>query len=378
MMGGNVNGKKIMGTYPNDLTEQTSDLVMKRGRVVPTTPYDSIWNGVAQWMGITEECDLDYILPNRHNFPRCSLFTDMDLFNNGIFPHEDWCNKEVQTIDPTSPEWCSQEVQPTDPTTSPSAAPSLTPSSSPSTSEPSASPSAAPSALPSGAPIHPSAMPSMTPSSTPSTSEPSQSPSSVPSPSPSTSSPSMSLEPSATTCADSPTEDWYYIKKDKKKDCTEIAKDPNKRCDKERDDVNDILASEGCPLTCGTCTLPPTSSPTAAPSLSESPTTELEASGGDFCAALAADEANHCGEEKDGEPKVMMCYHNHKKGHTKSKCESVSDIQEKYNDPEDKMMLHCGCCIVPTEISADEQDDKHCSVPDRKKQRRLNLRPRGA
>ena len=42
-------------------------------------------------------------------------------------------------------------------------------------------------------------------------------------------------------------------------------------------------------------------------------------------------------------------------------------------------MLHCGCCFVPTEISADEQDDKHCDVPPAtRKQRKLNLTPRGA
>ena len=45
MMGGNVAGEKIMVHYPDDLTEE-SKYVMTRGRVVPTTAWDYIWNGV--------------------------------------------------------------------------------------------------------------------------------------------------------------------------------------------------------------------------------------------------------------------------------------------------------------------------------------------
>ena len=41
-----------------------------------------MWNGVAQWFGITDDEDLDYVLPNRKNFG-CRLLTDSDLFKNG-------------------------------------------------------------------------------------------------------------------------------------------------------------------------------------------------------------------------------------------------------------------------------------------------------
>ncbi len=52
---------------------------------IPTTPWDSVWNGVAEWMGIKGDTDLDYILPNRVNFDKCSkMFTAYDLFQNEV------------------------------------------------------------------------------------------------------------------------------------------------------------------------------------------------------------------------------------------------------------------------------------------------------
>ena len=39
-------------------------------------------HGIGQWFDVTEEADLDYILPNRGNHG-CNLFTDFDLFTTG-------------------------------------------------------------------------------------------------------------------------------------------------------------------------------------------------------------------------------------------------------------------------------------------------------
>lgn len=41
-----------------------------------------MWNGVAQWFGIIDAADLDYVLPNRRNFG-CRLLTDADLYRDG-------------------------------------------------------------------------------------------------------------------------------------------------------------------------------------------------------------------------------------------------------------------------------------------------------
>ena len=64
ILGGDVDGGKIMGEYPSDLTP-AGHLVDDRGRFLPTTSWDSIWNGILEWTGVTEEADLDYCLPNR-------------------------------------------------------------------------------------------------------------------------------------------------------------------------------------------------------------------------------------------------------------------------------------------------------------------------
>lgn len=84
MMGGDVSGGKILGQYPEDITA-SSPLNIGRGRIIPTTSWDSIWNGVAQWMGASSENDLDYCLPNRH-VASGGGFTDLfhakDLFQS--------------------------------------------------------------------------------------------------------------------------------------------------------------------------------------------------------------------------------------------------------------------------------------------------------
>ena len=85
MMGGDVKGKQILGSYP-DLTDTSRLKIDSRGRMVPTLPYDAMWNGVAQWMGVKDEARLDYMLPHRKSFPKCSIFTDAQLFKSGMAP----------------------------------------------------------------------------------------------------------------------------------------------------------------------------------------------------------------------------------------------------------------------------------------------------
>lgn len=70
-------GGKILGEYPDDL-KVTGPLNIDRGRLIPTTSWDAIMNGVAEWAGITEEADLTKVLPNRGKFSR--LFTRNDIF----------------------------------------------------------------------------------------------------------------------------------------------------------------------------------------------------------------------------------------------------------------------------------------------------------
>ena len=82
MIGGSVNGGKILGSYPTPLGPE-SDYWLPNGRWIPTTPWESVWNAVSQWMGVHDDADLNEVLPNRESFDTCSLFTDNDLFTNG-------------------------------------------------------------------------------------------------------------------------------------------------------------------------------------------------------------------------------------------------------------------------------------------------------
>ena len=66
VLGGSVNGGKIHGTYPDDLTASGA-LNAGRGRIIPTTPWEGLWRPVSEWFGV----DLEHegaVLPNLGNF----------------------------------------------------------------------------------------------------------------------------------------------------------------------------------------------------------------------------------------------------------------------------------------------------------------------
>ncbi len=73
--GGSVDGGKILGEFPELASDKP--LIFSPGIVVPTTPWESLWNSVAQWFGV-DEGDLDTILPHRGTFD--NLFQEDDLF----------------------------------------------------------------------------------------------------------------------------------------------------------------------------------------------------------------------------------------------------------------------------------------------------------
>ncbi|GBG30981.1 Hypothetical Protein FCC1311_072022 [Hondaea fermentalgiana] len=77
MAGGGLKSGKILGEYPYDLTAKPIN--QGRGRMMPTTGWDSVWNAVAQWMGVTGNANLNKVLPNRENFGD-SLFEAKDVF----------------------------------------------------------------------------------------------------------------------------------------------------------------------------------------------------------------------------------------------------------------------------------------------------------
>lgn len=50
--GGEVKGKRIIGEYPNVLSEDGS-LIFAPGIVIPKKPWEAPWNAIAQWFGIS-------------------------------------------------------------------------------------------------------------------------------------------------------------------------------------------------------------------------------------------------------------------------------------------------------------------------------------
>jgi hypothetical protein len=65
--GGDIDGKKVLGQYPEDL-DNSGSIIFAPGIVIPTTPWESVWQGISQWLGITNSADLNEVIPNRNSF----------------------------------------------------------------------------------------------------------------------------------------------------------------------------------------------------------------------------------------------------------------------------------------------------------------------
>jgi len=60
-------------------------MAFEPGILIPTTSWEAIWNGVAQWFGITSDADLNEVLPNRNTFSN-NLFTESVLYGGASPP----------------------------------------------------------------------------------------------------------------------------------------------------------------------------------------------------------------------------------------------------------------------------------------------------
>jgi cullin-associated NEDD8-dissociated protein 1 len=70
----------VYGDYPDDLTEGGPQM-LSRGRLIPTTPWEGLWHGVAEWMDV-DASKMAELLPNMGNFVREeTLFTKEQLFD---------------------------------------------------------------------------------------------------------------------------------------------------------------------------------------------------------------------------------------------------------------------------------------------------------
>jgi len=76
VLGGSVKGGQILGQYPDNLKD-SGPLNVGRGRVIPTTSWESIWHGIADWLEVAD--DLAEVIPNYQEFSH-KLFTKDILF----------------------------------------------------------------------------------------------------------------------------------------------------------------------------------------------------------------------------------------------------------------------------------------------------------
>ena len=63
IMGGSVKGGQFLGQYPDDITE-SGPVNIGRGRLMPTTSWDAIFSGIADWMGVDDKESMLEVLPN--------------------------------------------------------------------------------------------------------------------------------------------------------------------------------------------------------------------------------------------------------------------------------------------------------------------------
>jgi len=78
--GGAVKGGRVLGKFPERLTEDDCEVNIGRGRLLPSLPFDAMWHGVVEWMGVQ---NVTAVLPNAANFPAETLLSASDLFERG-------------------------------------------------------------------------------------------------------------------------------------------------------------------------------------------------------------------------------------------------------------------------------------------------------
>lgn len=256
--GGGISGGQILGRYPSTFDPDIEGgIIFQPGIVIPTTPYDAMWNGVVEWFGITDNDDMDEILPNKSTFPPNDLFTAQELYDNIAPP-------PTSSVPSRNPTW--------DATSEPTSIPSKEPTFSPSTDSPTISPSSQPS--PNGSSPTPTlkatSIPSEAPTSPPSsslTNSPTIPPSSQPSP----------ILPSP--CTENPSDLFFFRKKNGKRlikkcqwlvDRVADGKSIRRFC-RSKDHYNDIgPARDECPITCETCPVAAPSAPSIPPCTDDS------------------------------------------------------------------------------------------------------------
>ncbi len=71
LIGGAVNGKQPIGTWPELILGGNDDY--SQGRLIPKIAADQVGSTLAQWMGVSDNAALEYVFPNIRNFTHSNL-----------------------------------------------------------------------------------------------------------------------------------------------------------------------------------------------------------------------------------------------------------------------------------------------------------------
>ena len=102
-----MSGAQILGKYPEKLRDHDNPLNLGRGRMLPTTSWEDVWYGLAQWMGVPSS-DMSTVLPNLGNFPKSDWLNQSVLFGGRDFGTTDYTavNASATLANTTEPPRC--------------------------------------------------------------------------------------------------------------------------------------------------------------------------------------------------------------------------------------------------------------------------------
>ena len=70
----------VLGLYPSDFEQhEGNSYALSRGRMIPTTPWDAMWKGTAEWFGVSAG-EMEKVLPMHKNFPSSKIYDKSQLF----------------------------------------------------------------------------------------------------------------------------------------------------------------------------------------------------------------------------------------------------------------------------------------------------------
>ena len=76
-----MKGGRFFGKYPDSIALDSELNVNNRGRILPTSGWETMWSGILEWMDVPSD-KMGEVLPNVHRFPADKLTSRTQVFEN--------------------------------------------------------------------------------------------------------------------------------------------------------------------------------------------------------------------------------------------------------------------------------------------------------